>query len=173
MIVALYSPKPQSGKDTVAKYLTNIYDFEEKHFSRVLKNMLVVFLYNYVEDPRLWLEEKKNEPIPGLGVTPRHLMGTLGTDWGRDLVDRDLWFKLETRHLLPNHKYVFTDLRFENEYYGLRELGAILIKIIRTESDIVEHPKSEGNLEHLEFDHTLNNNGTLDELYKQVEKILC
>jgi hypothetical protein len=71
------------------------------------------------------------------GRTPRYAMQTLGTEWGRGLLDDDLWLRAtllqidatlaETRSPIV----VIDDVRFDNEAAAIRTRGGIVIKLVR------------------------------------------
>lgn len=78
----------------------------------------------------------KEKPHPVLcGKSPRHAMQTLGTDWGRDRIGRDLWVNagIEATHraLDQGGSVVIDDCRFENEGEAVRALGGEIIQIRR------------------------------------------
>lgn len=72
----------------------------------------------------------------GLTVTPRTLMQTLGTEWGRD-IDEHFWLKAwqaRADKMIPHTgqgraMIVVDDVRFMNEALFLRSLGARIICI--------------------------------------------
>jgi hypothetical protein len=80
---------------------------------------------------------EKEKPLPHLaGTTARKLMQTIGTEWGRDLIDPDLWvFAMAHRISLlsPTSKVIIDDVRFNNELSWLRGIGATVIGIERGE----------------------------------------
>jgi hypothetical protein len=108
-----------SGKSVVADVLVNEFGFTRVKFADPLKNMIRRMLADmgHIEfDIERMIEgDLKEVPIPELGVTPRHLMITLGTEWGRDLVHADIWVRLwaARAECLPN--VVADDVRFDNE----------------------------------------------------------
>lgn len=171
MNIALYSATMQAGKSTVAEYLVNQHYFIQIKFARILKNMLAVFLVNFVDDPWQYLEgDKKEVVIPEINVTARYLMQTLGTEWGR-FINLDTWVIATLNNLDPNKNYVIDDLRFENEYRRLRELGFVMVKLVGRGTLTNQH-QSEGNLDGFPFDYLIENDGTIDELLDKIDAIL-
>ena len=73
--------------------------------------------------------DAKEAPLDWLDVTPRRLMQTLGTEWGRELIHPELWVWLWERrareHLRRSaaHILVVADVRFPNELAVVRRLG--------------------------------------------------
>ena len=129
------------GKDTIAERLVLDYGFAQTSFAAPIKAGLVAMLedYAHVASASFESEHLKESPIPGLGdgtVTPRHLMVTLGTEWGRDLVASDLWTKallnrLRSLSAKGHHFVVVSDVRFRNEAETLKTHGAILWHVTR------------------------------------------
>jgi hypothetical protein len=73
------------------------------------------------------------------GKTPRQLMQTLGTEWGRELVHDNLWVKLAQRRIEQHRAastkpLVFDDCRFDNEAQLIRGLGGIVVNLYRPEA---------------------------------------
>jgi hypothetical protein len=98
-------------------------------FAEPLKRMLT---FGLELPPRFIEHPLKEEPIPGLGVSARRLMQTLGTEWGRDTVGADFWLKVWTRrarsaiyaHAAPPTQdlaFIVDDVRFPNEVASFRE----------------------------------------------------
>lgn len=175
MKIALYSSTMGGGKSTVAAYLMEHHDFYRIKLAQVLKDMLVVFLANYVPDPIAYIEGAKKElPIPGLGVTGRYLMQTLGTDWGRLLVNRDIWLNIVVNRIeqLPTTtSIVIDDMRFENEMQGLVEHGFITIKLVG-HGELTSAHDSEGGLDQAAFDYTVYNDGSIVDLWRKIDQII-
>jgi hypothetical protein len=62
----------------------------------------------------------KDTPLERLGgITPRRLMTSLGTDWGRNMIGDDLWLRMADYWLQLQRRFsarvVILDVRFENE----------------------------------------------------------
>lgn len=99
------------------------------------------------------------------GATPRLLMQTLGTEWGRDKIYSDLWIDLFELRAKLFDWVVCTDVRFLNEAAVIRELGGTLIKIDAEERlgpNLDPHP-SEQEMALIEADYVIENNGTLED----------
>ena len=120
--------------------------FENKAFAAKLKNMVAELLGITVE--KLEDREFKEKTISELGVSPRYLLQTLGTEWGRDLVDQDIWAKALLRnHIASLHmptlfpetippvevkpNWLITDVRFINEVEAIKKAGGIVIRVNR------------------------------------------
>jgi energy-coupling factor transporter ATP-binding protein EcfA2 len=133
-----------SGKDTFAKVVTQVLG-EDKvavvKFADCLKDMLRT-MFRYAGADAATIEEcvegdLKEVPAPPLnGATPRRAMVTLGTEWGRELIDENIWADLTKRHIQSNPDLagkvvLVTDVRFPNEAEVIAELGGSLIRVNR------------------------------------------
>jgi hypothetical protein len=78
------------------------------------------------------LKETSLGPLYG-NRTPRYLLQTLGTEWGRELVSPELWLGLVEssieRNLTGGRSVVIDDVRFDNEADLIRKLGGIVVRI--------------------------------------------
>ena len=114
-ILALSGPKG-SGKSTVAKTLLNknplVANATILSFADPLKKMASLLL-----PPEAFLPENKESLEFGLcGKTPRHILQTLGTEWGRIHIGENIWAEhMEKRLLQSKDPVIIDDLRFENE----------------------------------------------------------
>ncbi len=117
-IIAFAAAK-QSGKTTAAEHLVDN-GFIRLSFAQPIKAIAQFVLQGFGLAPTYvdqLLNEHKEIIIPELGVSPRYLMQTLGTDWGRTLIHRQIWIMLMSKRLI-NHALdyvVIDDVRFENE----------------------------------------------------------
>jgi hypothetical protein len=169
-LIGLYSPAPQSGKTTVAAAL------ERRGFARVpfadpLKAMVAQFLQGlgYREDEAQRLVHiDKGTTIPQLGVTVRHLLQTLGTEWGRTCVAPDVWLKCWAASAMRHSFVVVDDVRFPNEAELIRSMGGQLWRIERPGlADATGHA-SEGGLADWAFDWVIVNDGTVEDLIRDL-----
>ena len=169
-LIGLYSPAKQSGKSEVASVL-NQRGYWTVKFAKPLKDMLRVLLTNLGVLPtdieRMVEGDLKEQVIPGVGVTPRFLMETIGTKWGRETVNTEFWVKVaetKTQGLLNAVvPVVIDDMRFPNEYEMVKRLGGTTVRIVRPGRTPKE--LSEGHLEGFDFDATIVNDGTLQALH--------
>lgn len=124
-----------SGKSVVADVLVTEFGFTRVKFAAPLKNMLRTMLgdMGFCEDDRERMLEGdlKEVEIPELGVTPRLLMVTLGTEWGRDCVRKDLWLRLWEAQADRFERVVVDDVRFPNEVDLIRERGGVIWRLDR------------------------------------------
>ncbi len=159
-----------SGKTTVMGAFLHAYGFTQVHIADPVREMLVPFLrahgFSESEITRMLVGDLKREPIAGFPshVTPTYLQQTLGTEWGRALIDSDLWLKLWVRRS-KRYPLVYNDsVRFPNEARLILDQGGWLIRITRASADSAQdmHP-SEQHIPHLPYHFKLPNEGTREQ----------
>lgn len=159
----------RAGKDTVAHYLVDHYQFTEYKFSRGIHD--VIDLIRGKTD-----EPKNRSDLQGVGQGLRKVLGD------------DIWvnytLKLIKDNQLPQDNIVISDCRQQNERDILAGDGYLFIKVVSDRQTRIERMELEGdifsetNLDHeteripFDTDYTLNNNGTIEELYQQLDRLL-
>jgi len=97
-----------------------------------------------------------------MGKSPRHVMQTLGTEWGRGCIDPALWVNLAKsqceRLMSKGCDVVVDDIRFDNEAEMIRSLGG-KICAIKGRGGIGGSHSSENIVSH---DFELLNDKTID-----------
>lgn len=162
--------KARSGKDTVANFIIAAVGGYRYSFADPIRQMLIPLGVD-MSDP--YWQARKEEIIPALGCSPRHLMQTLGTEWGREHVNPNLWLTLAHQRLLfSGPGMVISDIRFENEASWVRTLGGRIIHLDRTETTKVKEHVSEHGVATQPGDFILHNDGGLDDLQNAVKDLL-
>jgi hypothetical protein len=131
------SGKAQRGKTTASNLLAVSFGFNEVSFATPLKEGIKTMFGLTEEHVNGSLKEAQLEGMRE-GVTPRMLMQTLGTEWGRNIIDPDLWVKLSLQRAAKmgdDARIVFSDVRFENEARAIRDAGGFIIHIRRRKMD--------------------------------------
>lgn len=183
-LIALYSPAPESGKSTASSFLVENYGYTLVKLAGPLKAMARSFLYDLgVAERRLdqFIEgEHKNADLAAYGlpgITPRKVMQTLGSEWGRDNMGTDVWATVAARRcerlIGIGGRVVVDDLRFPNEWRildGVTE-DRLFISIHRASARSNGHP-SDGCLSDDMFDEVIDNNGSIAELRESVLSVL-
>lgn len=164
------SGRARSGKDTAAQALTHR-GWHRYSFADPLKDGVRCMLGLGREHTDGALKE---QPMDWLGgVTPRRLMQTLGTEWGRDLVHPDLWLLVADRRIADAGAdgapgLVIPDVRFDNEANFIRERGGCVIHLLRPEVEQVHSHLSESGVRHGIGDPVLVNDGPVTALWEAV-----
>lgn len=173
-IIGLYSSAPQSGKTTTADEL-QAKGFVVVSFASPLKRMLTIFLSSAgygQEQIEGMLFDHKEERIPEFGVSARHLMQTLGSEWGRDCIHPDVWVRVwknnVRRWLDGGVSVVVDDVRFANEWQAVKDLGGECWYITRPRTPKTTQHISEGALDNHGFDQRLTNDGSVEDLRNRV-----
>lgn len=171
MLIGL-AGKASSGKDTVGKILTLEHGFDKVSFALPIKQALCRLLHVGIHqwDNREWRETV----LPIWEQTPRYLAQTLGTEWGRNVVQSNIWLDLAFERVKKFEHVVITDVRFNNEAHRVRDEGGHIIHIIRAQTDGISSPShsSEASIYILARDFHIDNTGTKESLYEKVRFIV-
>lgn len=166
-----------SGKDTAAQVLVAD-GYANVKFAAILKEMISGYLI-YIGVPkeemaRMIEGDLKEQPMDIFGgKTTRHVMQTLGTEWGREMVWTDIWtnaFKLRAK------KYplvVCTDMRFPSEVETINALGGFKVRVVRdmpTSSEGSEHI-SEAHIDALKVDVEVKNDSSIAALQARLRAL--
>lgn len=168
-----------TGKSTVAQALCAHHAFVEVALAGPIKRGLAAMLDLPIEifdDPAT-----KDAPIDWLrNVSPRRLMQTLGTGWGRQIIADDLWLILARRRIaqltaqadrLHIAGIVVSDLRYADEADLVRQLGGTVWHIVRAAPPVAPHC-SEAGIPAQPGDRTTDNTGTREQLDAAIEHLL-
>lgn len=132
----------------------------------------------------------------GKEFTPRLALQLMGTEVGRDVFHKDFWVIKLKNYIdnAPEQDYVITDVRFQNEIQFINRFGGTLIEIKRgitphwyeiarkanrgderAESWMQEQSgvhESEWRWVGGDIDHTIDNDGSLEDLKKNLKNCL-
>lgn len=142
LLIGLVSHAPRSGKSTIADHLVGHHGFIVLPFAGPLKQICLEVLWHAgvsESDAQRYTYRDKEAVIPELGVTARYLQQTLGTDWGRRLINPNLWINAwahKCRTLcsaieMPPARIVVDDVRFPDEADCITGFGGQLWEIRR------------------------------------------
>lgn len=162
-----------TGKDTVRCMLEQK-GFTGLAFADPIRTMLRSLLRSSgLSETYIDCRQLKENTIPALGVSYRHLAQTLGTEWGRT-VQHDLWLRLAAAKMMTASRensaarFVISDVRFCNEADFVRNLGGQIWRVERQSAPSVRQHVSESEIDSLKVDQYIHNNGTLIELNRLV-----
>lgn len=169
--------RARTGKTTAANHLENDHRFQSYAFADPLREGLMT-MFNLC--PYDFEGAQKEKSIEWLDRSPRELMQSLGTEWGRNLVHPELWLLLAEQNLEflgEIHEaatgFVISDLRFENEAQFVRDRGGVVIHLYRPSAPEVNAHVSEDGIRCLEQDLMLANYGTEEELFRNLDSIVA
>lgn len=182
MIIGL-SGKIGSGKSTVSEVFKQN-GFELDSFAKSLKdvtNSIFGFdrekLEGFTSEDRIWREtpDKKYSELLGndfAPFSPRDALILIGTTIGRNIIHPNIWIQtvFNRYEQNKNKNLLITDVRFPNEYEEIKKRGGFVIRINRP-NIIYKNHISECALDDYEFDYVIENDSTLEDLYKKIN--LC
>ena len=181
-----------SGKDTVAERLVNNHGFVKDSFAKSLKDA-VASMFNcdrkmlegdtsssrhWREQPDKFWSEKFGKPI-----TPRWVLQYFGTEVMRGQMYDAIWVD-SCIGRYKGKNTVISDTRFPNEITSIRAHGGKILYVKRGDNPEWFTNYIEGNVEptgihsseymwaRSDFDFTINNNGTKEELYGKVDELI-
>ena len=193
MIIGISGFK-QSGKDTVARMLQYL---SLSDYSYVRTNQLTFDKsLDYLDTESKWeivrfadkvkdlvctlidcgrgdLERENFKNTPALyQYTPRQLLQLIGTDFGRNIIAKNIWIDLTLKSYNSNKHWIIPDVRFKNELEVIKNLGGINIRVIR-DIDSNDRHESERDLDDScqLFDYTIDNTSDKDTLLCRVHSI--
>ena len=183
-----------SGKDTIADFLIEKYNFKKIAFADFIKSALKQ-LFDWNDDT--FTQENKEKKDDYWDITPREMCQQLGTEFLRihckDIISTK--FNLpngeiyhSTYHIKrinqevikilsqnPNTKFVFSDIRFQDELDYIKKLNGIIIKINRPDNkqNKFNNHLSEQCIDILNnIDIEIENNLTIQDLNNKVNSII-
>lgn len=159
------------GKSTAAEILRRVTGGYLYSFADPLRAMLRAGFGIDMDQPQ-W-QARKEVPIAALGCSPRYLLQTLGTEWGRELVHPDLWVIRARQELgARGPTMVLADVRFDNEADWVRREGGLVIHLERPDAPTVRAHASEAGVGRLPDDAEVTNDGTIDQLTGRLLEVL-
>lgn len=169
-IIALYGPQG-AGKSEAATAIHSLDRFWVRmSFADPLYEMVSVL----VNENARYLD--KSAPIEWLGgKTLRQLLQTLGTEWGRDMVSNEVWLNHLRRRIESAHKQgmhvVVDDMRFQNEYEMLRDMGAEIVRIDRPGHEFRGEHASERDQPGFIASQVLENHGAVESFWRDAQSL--
>ncbi len=194
MIIGLNGFKG-SGKNTAGDYLTEFHYYKQASFTAMLK-LIVGKLFG--DESEKWDRWKNDDDVKitlsrtysGDGfvdakeyiavLTARQFLQRYGTEAHREVFGSDFWVQQLFAQLDREAGFggtgwgnvVFTDARFDNELQAIRAVGGINIRILRGDMESADGHASEAPPNMSLIDMTIDNNGTYEELYDQLNEVV-
>lgn len=166
------------GKNTVADILCHRHGFMQIAFADPIYRAVAAI----TGVPAETLKDRgvKETPLPGVGVSPRHLLQTLGTEWGRNMIDDEIWIKRAMRDVerlractKSDAKIVITDVRFDNEARAVRKQGGVIWEVVRNAPSCLAagaaRHESEAGVNWELVSRVVFNEGSIDDLKAAVD----
>ena len=173
MIVGI-SGYARTGKDTVAKFISEFYNFKHVAFANKLRDCL------YALNPLVDNNKYLREVIDSVGwngyketewyLEIRRLLQRFGTEVGRDLLHPDIWIN----STLNSHEdLVVSDVRFKNEVDAIKNIyDGYIIRINRPGVGPVNNHSSDTLIDTLKVDYIINNDGGIYDLQDKIHLIM-
>lgn len=163
-----------TGKTTIANILGE-YNYALFKFAKPLKDMLRALGLTEAE-----IEGSLKELPSSLfcNRSPRYLMQTLGTEWGRNLIGADLWVNLweqQVKKVLQasiDNCVVVDDCRFPNEFEKVWKLGGEIWLINRPNTSSEDGHSSESFINFCNPKVIISNNSTIEELREEINLLV-
>lgn len=184
LLLGVYG-KARSGKDTAADYLCAKLRLSKYAFAEPLKQMLTAAFgdhFHYGDREQICKEA---------GISYRQLMQLLGTEWGRNQVNPNLWVNLvakrweaikdgtlwDTRGLVTGTAtgMILSDVRFDSEAHWIKSQGGVIIEITRPELEEpvgIQGHQSEAGINPAFTDITVINSKDLPYLYATLDSVV-
>ena len=175
-----------SGKDTVAERLVQKHGYVKDSFAKSLKDA-VAAMFNWDremlegdttssrhcrEQPDAYWSERLARP-----VTPRWVLQHFGTEVMRGQMYDGIWLD-SCMGRYKGQNTVISDTRFVNEINAIKTHGGIIVCVVRGElptkkqmQDKNAH-QSEWDWLERDYDITIKNEGTLEDLYAKVDNLI-
>lgn len=189
MLVAL-SGYGGVGKDSVADVLVADYGFKRYAWADTLR-LAAEALNPMVDLDQNLRTVRYKDAVERVGYNEakfqypevRRILQRLGTEVGRNLISDSVWVDATLRRIRrecdPWDDIVITDTRFNNEVAALKDPEAsplrgpvLAVRVNRPGIGPAGEHSSETDLDNYDFDYTIDNNGTLDDLPGTVEEFL-
>lgn len=180
MVIIGLAGRKGSGKSTVANWLCAQHGFDEIALADPIKDALHAML-EPIGVRRAWFDDpaQKETVLDEFGVTPRRMMQTLGTEWGRDMIHEDLWITIAEARIAGLRgsgfapAIVVSDIRRSNEAAWIRRMGGKVWCIDKLLSGARDPHISEIGLAGHQYDEVILNMGRLEDLYGKVDALLA
>lgn len=167
-----------SGKSRLSQALQGQFGYTPMSFSAGLKKM--IYTLPEMQEANFVDRDWKERIHPLYGKSPREMMQTLGTEWGRNLIHPDIWVKISAARVeakwLMNKAldcFVFDDLRFESEATWVRSLNGLVVHVDRFDNPhcVRAHESENGVDFNMQCDMRITNNRTVEDFVQKASKV--
>lgn len=157
----------QSGKDTVASFLVENHGFERRAFADKLKQFAVYINPTLATHVGIlgWEQAKK---------LPEHRKFLQDVGHGaREFFGETIWTDqvLNSKHI-TSENIVISDMRYENEFSLVKNNDGMLVRIIRSDIELVNNHITEVGHLNWPVDWTIYNDGSLEDLKIAVDEMI-
>lgn len=159
-----------SGKDTVAQRLVEVHGHAKVALADPLYEAVSAITGMTVEE--LHDRSRKENALGWISCSPRRLLQSLGTEWGRDMIHPEIWVMSTMRRIEGIEDVVVTDVRFNNEAEAILARGGVVWRVEGRAADIGKASAShasEAGVAVKYIDWTIRNDGDLASLWEAVD----
>lgn len=175
---------PGCGKDTVADIICELLEKRgmgprRERFATPVRECIAILTGVSVAESQT--VEGKNRHLKGWDMTVGQMLQKLGTDAVRDNVHPDAWVLAAFQRLGDDDNVVFSDVRFPNEAEAIRGRGGFIVMVNRRAANAADSSylagrdpahASETSLDGFQPDIVVDNNGTLETLRQDVDRVV-
>ena len=173
--------RARSGKDTVALQLVERHGYTRVAFADRMRDAVKALNPTIRLDVEglQWtcslangLEMYGWEGLKQYSPDVRGYLQRMGTEVGRDMFGEDFWVEQALRVAGAYEQVVFSDVRYPNEAERIRKEGGVLWRVEREGIEKSDEHTSESLIETIKVDSVVKNNGTIEELFAKVDKLM-
>jgi hypothetical protein len=160
--------RSRAGKDTIASIIIELHpEYQIQRLASPLKKA-VAALYNF--SPTQLEDDTKEVVDTRWNKTPREAIQSL-TDYMMSYMGTDFFTRrLYNDSAIPKHM-IICDVRYDHDIVEIKKRGGIVIKVDRSTNMHIKH-LFENHVDALVGDFEVHNNGTIDDLRREVLAIL-
>jgi len=169
-----------AGKDAICNYLRETKGFIKVGFSDPIYELLWEMNPAIEVCSDYFIRYRKAKSAFGQDGAKRHYpeirrwLQIIGTEYGRNVFGQYCWIRALDARIKDSPLVAIRDVRFENEIDYIRARGGFIVHV---ESNRAPERDTSHDSEKLVFadhaDYTVQNNGTLAELYRQLDLVLA
>lgn len=161
------------GKDTATLYLLEHLKAKQVMLAEPIKLGLMA-MFGFTWEQVNGEGYDRDQPTE-YGPSIREMLQTLGTEWGRNMVCKNVWLMLQLKKMQeePDVLYIMSDVRFDNEAELVRAHGVLVhIETPNAPKPEDDHP-SERGVAFKEGDKVLvNRKDGKGNYYREIDKLL-
>lgn len=161
-----------SGKSTVTDRLSKSMGYKVRSFATKLKSMVVTLTGCTLDDLENY-DFKENEIVPEHLWTfcsnDKHNYRSLLQGLGDYMRDKNPEVFIESELYDNPQRCIISDCRMLNEAEAIKKRGGVIVRVIRENAGNNDTHKSEVEIDMIEPDYLVYNNGTIDDLYKSLD----
>lgn len=179
LLIGVYG-RARSGKDTAADYLAAKMSLSKYAFAEPLKQMLKSVFGDHFHNG------DREQICKEAGISYRQLMQLLGTEWGRNQVNPQLWVNLVAKRwdLVKDGAWspelghtagmILSDVRFDSEAEWIKSQGGVIIEVTRPDLEAIgiSGHQSEQGINPALTDITVKNDRDLPHLYATLDGVV-